>query len=102
MRMRGHAEHDDMKYVPKEMLALWTERDPIARYEGFLLNRGFASPEDLKGVEAGIEAQLAEDLAAAEASPFPDPGTALDGVYGDRSVRHPAPPLVGEWERRRT
>ena len=29
MRMRGHAEHDDMKYVPPAMLEQWAGRDPI-------------------------------------------------------------------------
>ncbi len=31
MRMRGHAEHDDMRYVPKELLAEWEARDAIAQ-----------------------------------------------------------------------
>ena len=33
MRMRGHAEHDDMKYVPREMLEAWARKDPILRFE---------------------------------------------------------------------
>src|SRR6201747_896196 len=31
MRMHGHAAHDDMKYVPKEQVEEWKQRDPIDR-----------------------------------------------------------------------
>jgi pyruvate dehydrogenase E1 component alpha subunit/2-oxoisovalerate dehydrogenase E1 component alpha subunit len=101
MRMRGHAEHDDMKYVPKALLDEWAGKDPILRYERHLINTGAATREELAGVGATIEAALDEDLAFAEASPFPDPGSGLSGVYADRPVADPTPPLVLEWERRR-
>ena len=31
MRMHGHAAHDDMRYVPPELLEAWARRDPIER-----------------------------------------------------------------------
>jgi TPP-dependent pyruvate/acetoin dehydrogenase alpha subunit len=101
MRMRGHAEHDDMKYVPRELVEEWGRKDPIHRYERHLLDRGLATAEDLAAVVARIEASLAEDLAFAEKSPFPDPTSGMSGVYADRSVADATPPLVLEWERRR-
>ena len=100
MRMRGHAEHDDMKYVPPGMLQEWAARDPIDRYERWLVGSGHARPEELLAVVAELEASLQADLAAAEASPFPDPMSGLDGVYADRPVRPPVPPLVAEWQQR--
>jgi pyruvate dehydrogenase E1 component alpha subunit/2-oxoisovalerate dehydrogenase E1 component alpha subunit len=99
MRMRGHAEHDDMKYVPREMVEEWAKKDPILRYERHLLERGLATAEDLAAVVARIEASLAEDLAFAEKSPFPDPASGMSGVYADRAVADPTPLLVREWER---
>jgi TPP-dependent pyruvate/acetoin dehydrogenase alpha subunit len=101
MRMRGHAEHDDMKYVPPEMVEEWAKKDPILRYERHLLDRGLATEADLAGVVTRIEASLAEDLAWAEASPFPEPTSGMSGVYANRPVADPTPPLVREWERRR-
>lgn len=101
MRMRGHAEHDDMKYVPRELLEEWAAKDPILRYERHLLDAGLADRAQLDAVAARVEADLGEDLAAAEASPFPDPESGLHGVYADRAVGPAIPPLVEEWERRR-
>jgi pyruvate dehydrogenase E1 component alpha subunit/2-oxoisovalerate dehydrogenase E1 component alpha subunit len=100
MRMRGHAEHDDMKYVPQEQLEAWAGRDPIASYERKLLAEGVVTQGELDGLAAGIERFLADELAAAERSPFPDPATALPGVYGDREVQDPTPPLVRAWRAR--
>jgi pyruvate dehydrogenase E1 component alpha subunit/2-oxoisovalerate dehydrogenase E1 component alpha subunit len=100
MRMRGHAEHDDMKYVPREMVEAWAQRDPIALYEAHLRDRGLATPAELEAVRADLERHLAEELAFAEASPLPPHGSGLSGVYADRPVRPPVPPLVTEWMRR--
>src|SRR4249920_3835753 len=101
MRMRGHAEHDDMKYVPKSLLEEWARKDPLLRYERRLLEEGLATPAELAAVNARIEALLTEDLAWAETSPFPDPASGLSGVYADRPVASPTPPLVREWEDRK-
>lgn len=101
MRMRGHAEHDDMKYVPREMVEEWAARDPIQRYERNLVEGRRATREELAAVVSALETSLGEDLAWAEQSPMPDPSTALARVYGDREVADPTPPLVAEWERRK-
>ncbi len=99
MRMRGHAEHDDMKYVPQALLEEWKARDPITLFERHLVEKGLAAEWDLAAVGAMIAKQLDADVAFAEQSPFPDPETALQGVYGDREVAWPVPPLVLEWQR---
>lgn len=81
MRMRGHAIHDNMAYVPKELLAEWEARDPIARIEHVLRSRGLLDDAKLAALLARIEAELDEAQAFAEASPYPDPATMTDGVY---------------------
>ena len=37
MRMKGHAIHDAAAYVPKPMVDFWKKRDPIARFENYLV-----------------------------------------------------------------
>src|SRR5205823_1035002 len=69
MRMHGHAAHDDMKYVPKELVEEWRKRDPIERQEARLREVGV-------DVDA-LRAEVAEEInaAAQEAlqAPMPDP-----------------------------
>ncbi len=77
MRMHGHAAHDDMKYVPKELVEEWRARDPIERQEKRLV----ASGVDVAGVRASVHEEI--ELAAEEAlaAPMPDPDTATEGVF---------------------
>jgi pyruvate dehydrogenase E1 component alpha subunit/2-oxoisovalerate dehydrogenase E1 component alpha subunit len=100
MRMRGHAEHDDMRYVPPPLLEEWSRKDPLLRYERFLLGRGVTQAE-LDAIVARLDRELTADVEAVEAAPFPTPETLLDGVYGDRAVDSPVPPLVRDWQRRK-
>ncbi len=39
-RMRGHEEASGVKYVPKELIETWAQRDPVQRYEEFLIEEG--------------------------------------------------------------
>lgn len=80
-RMRGHAEHDDASYVPKDLLSAWAERDPLRRLESYLGEHGLWTAEDEAAMDARIRAQLDEDLAWAESSPLPDGAGQVDGAY---------------------
>jgi TPP-dependent pyruvate/acetoin dehydrogenase alpha subunit len=82
MRMRGHAIHDNMAYVPQELLAEWAARDPILRLESDLRERGLVDEAGLAAVQARIDAEIDEAQAYAENSPYPDPSTLTTGVYG--------------------
>src|SRR5438309_7100768 len=54
MRMHGHAAHDDMRYVPPELLAKWRERDPIDRQEKRVLGLGV----DVDALRAHVRAAM--------------------------------------------
>ena len=88
MRMKGHAIHDAAAYVPKELFEYWHRRDPIARFEKYLLDKEWLTPEQNEELIAGVDRQLEEDRAIAEASPMPDPAEAPKGVYCDEGC-HP-------------
>src|SRR5712692_5630768 len=51
-RRKGHAEHDDQQYVPKEELERWArENDPIDRYIKRLVDSGWVEDADLKDID---------------------------------------------------
>ncbi len=85
-RMKGHAEHDDAGYVPKEMFEPWKAKDPIERFERHLLGNGLATQEELRGIVAKIDQELNAEVDFALASPLPPPERALEGVYEPSEV----------------
>jgi TPP-dependent pyruvate/acetoin dehydrogenase alpha subunit len=94
MRMQGHAQHDDARYVPKAMIEAWATKDPIARYRHELLERGVASSEDLDDIDGMSKSYVAEEAGLAEASPMPDPATVTRGVYAGDDFAEPRIELV--------
>jgi TPP-dependent pyruvate/acetoin dehydrogenase alpha subunit len=82
MRMKGHAIHDAAEYVPKPLFEYWKKRDPIARFENYLLNvEKWLTREENEKLIAGVEAQLEADREFAVASPMPEPESAAGGAY---------------------
>jgi pyruvate dehydrogenase E1 component alpha subunit len=77
MRMHGHAAHDDMRYVPPELLERWRARDPVERQQERLAALG-VDVEELRG-------EVSQELDAAAAwaleQPMPDPLSAAEGVF---------------------
>ena len=96
MRMKGHAIHDAAQYVPAALFEYWRARDPIARFEKYLLMKRWLTTAENEKLIAGIEQELEAERAASEASPMPDPETAKShqGVYCDDSCHH-IKPLYG-------
>jgi pyruvate dehydrogenase E1 component alpha subunit len=81
MRMRGHAIHDNMAYVPRELLAEWEHRDPIVQLETHLRERDLLDDAALAALLARIEVEIDAAQAFAEESPYPEPSGVTDGVY---------------------
>lgn len=82
-RMKGHAEHDDAGYVPRELVEAWRKKDPIERFERHLLGGGLAGEEDLAAIVRDIDERLSAEVDFALASPPPPPERALEGVYAE-------------------
>jgi TPP-dependent pyruvate/acetoin dehydrogenase alpha subunit len=83
-RRKGHAEHDDpSKYVPKGIFEEWKEKDPIDRFEKFLLNEKLIDQAGIREMETQIKVNLEEARQQALASAFPPPGDTLKGVYAE-------------------
>jgi TPP-dependent pyruvate/acetoin dehydrogenase alpha subunit len=79
--MKGHAEHDDASYVPKEEFEKWKKKDPILRFEKYLLGKKLLNDREKAALAARIQKEIREDVAFAEASPFPPPEDAARSVW---------------------
>ncbi len=82
-RMRGHAEHDDAFYVPKELLRDWESRDPIDRLVRYAEEHGIMDATTRRNIDLTITDQIDTAVRRAEESPFPDPGSQSTGVYAE-------------------
>jgi TPP-dependent pyruvate/acetoin dehydrogenase alpha subunit len=83
MRMHGHGAHDDMSYVPKEMLEEWGQRDPIARYAQELVSKHGFAQQEVNEIREQVAAEVDEGARKALESPMPDPEAATQGVFAD-------------------
>jgi TPP-dependent pyruvate/acetoin dehydrogenase alpha subunit len=80
-RMRGHAEHDDAFYVPRELVAYWEQRDPLELLCGYMDSRGMWPDDRRQSIDDGIQVQIEEALKWARDCPLPDSTTQGRGVY---------------------
>jgi Pyruvate/2-oxoglutarate dehydrogenase complex, dehydrogenase (E1) component, eukaryotic type, alpha subunit len=89
-RRKGHAEHDDQRYVADGEIEWWeTHNDPIDRFEKYLLGRKVTTKEKLNEIVVDVAREIDEDCAWAESSPLPEAEQAAYRVY-DNSVVPPA------------
>lgn len=79
-RRRGHAEHDDFFYVPKEMQAEWEAKDPITRFEQYGKETGWYTEVKRTELEANIRRELDDAVDFAEKSALPDPRQVTEWV----------------------
>ncbi len=88
-RRKGHAEHDAQAYVPAGEIEAWEAKDPVTRYERELLERGHATQAELDVIARRVADEIEAAREEAEASPMPDPETALCEVIGGAVVARP-------------
>jgi TPP-dependent pyruvate/acetoin dehydrogenase alpha subunit len=81
MRMQGHAQHDDARYVPKALLDDWSAKDPILRFRQQLREMDVASENEFDDIDAMTRSYAADEASIADDSPMPDPATVARGVY---------------------
>ena len=92
--MVGHAPNDPRQYVPAEELESWRSRDPLARYERYLLDQEFTTEAGLEEIRAGVDRELTRAVEETLAASMLDPEDARSRVY-DSPEPAPAP-----WTRR--
>lgn len=70
-RFHGHVFGDQDAYMDKARKAEAIAADPVPRFRARLIDAGIATPDQLAGMEAEIEAQIDEAVEFALGSPFP-------------------------------
>ena len=88
-RRLGHAEHDAQAYVPAGEIDAWVAKDPVTRFEQTLREQGHATAEEMDAIVQRVAAEVHAAREEAEASPMPEPETALCDVTGDGMVARP-------------
>lgn len=82
-RMRGHEEASGTKYVPKELMETWAQKDPLENYEQYLLKEKVIDPKEIDRLRKKIKKEIDEGLAIAFEENLPQANTEneLNDVY---------------------
>lgn len=83
MRMRGHAEHDDARYVPKELVGEWEAKDPIAQYQAFLLKKKILTEPEIETIRKDLAEEMNRAIDDAMAKPYPPAEEGRKNVFVD-------------------
>ncbi|HEY4196445.1 MAG TPA: thiamine pyrophosphate-dependent enzyme, partial [Mucilaginibacter sp.] len=82
-RMRGHEEASGTKYVPQHLFDEWKEKDPIANFEKYLLDKGVITDEFIQVTKKGFTALIDMEIETVFNEPdiIPDMETELRDMY---------------------
>ena len=80
-RYRGHSMSDPGKYRSREEVEKWQEKDPIARLGVFLLEKKFAKPADLEGIDKDVMLEVDDCIKFSEESPWPPAEYMYEDIY---------------------
>lgn len=68
-RMRGHEEASGTKYVPAELLTQWAEKDPVKKFEEWLLLEGILTYSVMEQIKQQLKTELADNWQLADEAP---------------------------------
>jgi pyruvate dehydrogenase E1 component alpha subunit len=84
-RYRGHSMSDPGNYRTKEELETYKGQDPILKLKRRILEAQVADPNVLDALDKKTKDVVADAVAFAKESPFPDPATVYKYVYKQES-----------------
>lgn len=83
-RFRGHSLADPDELRSKAEKDEWFARDPIKRFEAYLIEQNLADEATLKAVRDRIQTTIDDALTFAEDSPEPSPDDLYKYIFADR------------------
>jgi 2-oxoisovalerate dehydrogenase E1 component alpha subunit len=82
-RLRPHSSaDDDRKYRSSEEVESWRARDPIKRFEHYLVEHNIITAEEIEALRRDVRAEVDAATDAAVAAPYPPVENIADHVYG--------------------
>jgi TPP-dependent pyruvate/acetoin dehydrogenase alpha subunit len=82
-RQRGHGEHDDMAYVPKDLREFWERRDPVRLLHEYVVGEGRVPAVEVEAIDEDCRATVDAAVAYAESLPFPDPSSVTSRLFAE-------------------
>lgn len=83
MRMRGHAEHDDFSYVPRDVLEYWKRRDPVDRYQVRIIESGIMTEKEVADFRSELSNIMFTAIDSALEKPYPSAEEGYKNVFVD-------------------
>lgn len=82
-RMRGHEEASGVKYIPDYLFEIWEQKDPVKKFEEYLLKEGVLTPAAIAAIKESLSDHIEEELKAGlDTQPIiPDAREELNDVY---------------------
>lgn len=82
-RRRGHEEASGTKYVPDQVMEYWEQRDPLTRFENYLLDENYITSDQIASWNEQFKQEINEglDIAFAKALPQSTPQQELADVF---------------------
>jgi pyruvate dehydrogenase E1 component alpha subunit len=79
-RYRAHAE--GMEEVrSQEEIGEWRRRDPVATFRKTLMEQGILAGDDMRKMDAEVQAEIEAAIRFAEESPRPEPEVAFEDLF---------------------
>jgi pyruvate dehydrogenase E1 component alpha subunit len=82
-RFRGHSLADPDELRSKEEKEEWLSRDPLKRFETYLLGQELVTAEELKAIRDRIQQVVDDAVTFAEQSPEPDPSELRRYIFAE-------------------
>jgi pyruvate dehydrogenase E1 component alpha subunit len=80
-RYRGHSMSDAQKYRTKDEVEEYQKIDPISQVKKTLLDKKYASEDDIKKIDKRVKEKVSECEKFADESDYPDKNVMYDVVY---------------------
>lgn len=85
-RYCGHSRRDPSNYIPKEEKNYWKEKDPIVKFEDFLLNEKIIEKKEVEELKDKIDKKIEEAIEFGQNSPEPKPEDTYKDFYVNMEV----------------